>query len=743
MDAVPALDQRRSGRTECYRFDDIVVDATAHTLERAGQALTVEPKVFAVLISLLRHADELVPRDVLLDEVWGHRHVTPGVLTRAIAQLRHALGDDVHRPRYIQTQHALGYRFIGQLQAEPVDTPGDECVPVATGTGAAVADGRKVADAAASGEGPAAPSWTGRTGETRALRSTGPYREDGRAGDVPRRRTFVAVAVALVVLLLVAAFVWRRLPQPAPAARASVAVLPFTSLGPSRDDGYFAEGLAIEMHDALAGVPGLQVVDARGARARDDPRTLGRRYGVASVLDASVQRDGPRVRIHAWLSDARTGVTLWSERYDRESTDVFATQAQIAGEVVEALLGALPGEQADIARRLAPTRSLEAYDAYLKGMQRLYAPGGDAELSAAVALFEQALAADPSFARAQAGICRAQIARFEDARDVPAFERAQQACGRASSMDPALREVTLAQGELHRVRGDHARAIAYYRQALDDVALRAEAWVGLARSNAALGRDAVARDYLVRALRLQPADASIHRERGYVEYLSGNLPAAIESYRTATRLAPDDERLWSSLGGLYLTAGDDVQAARAFERSLEVRPNYAALSNYGSLRYETGDYARAAALYRHAADLDPSDFRIWGNIGDALSALPETAGGARKAYARAAGLAQRYIDIRPDDAQALALLAWYRVNLDEERAARTLLARAERDGAEPGEVAFLGAQTLAVLGDADAARERLRKARDAGISGRRLHASPVLRPLLVRDAPVVASARAD
>ena len=110
--------------TESYRFDDIVVDAAAHTLSRAGIPQTVEPKAFAVLLKLLRRAGELVGRDELLDEVWGHRHVTPGVLTRVIAQLRHALGDDSQRPRYIQTQHALGYRFIGQLKAGPTPNPG-------------------------------------------------------------------------------------------------------------------------------------------------------------------------------------------------------------------------------------------------------------------------------------------------------------------------------------------------------------------------------------------------------------------------------------------------------------------------------------------------------------------------------------------------------------------------------------------------------------------------------------------
>ncbi|TQD43474.1 winged helix-turn-helix domain-containing protein, partial [Marilutibacter aestuarii] len=110
-----------------YRFDDIRVDTVAHTLTRGGVPCALEPKAFAVLTMLLQHAGELVGKDELLDAVWGHRHVTPGVLTRAIAQLRAALGDDAHQPRYIHTHHALGYRFIGELQ---VDGEAEASVPV-------------------------------------------------------------------------------------------------------------------------------------------------------------------------------------------------------------------------------------------------------------------------------------------------------------------------------------------------------------------------------------------------------------------------------------------------------------------------------------------------------------------------------------------------------------------------------------------------------------------------------------
>ena len=694
-----------------YRFGDVRVDTQAHTVSRDGAPVPLEPKSYGVLLALLRRPGELLARDQLLDEVWGHRHVTPGVLTRAIAQLRHALGDDPHEPRYIRTRHALGYCFVGTLEAD-VDTAPEPAAPVAE-----------------------APVDSPRISASRALRlqAGGPLPDPAPAAQ--RRRTDGRMRRAWAPLLLAAALgvaalaAWSFQQRQAVAAEPSIAVLPFAGIGPAGEDGYFAEGLAIEMHDALAAVPGLDVVAVRGLAPDDrDARALGARLGVAHVLDARVRREGARVRINAWLTDTRTGATRWSGRFERDAASVFAVQGEVAAEVVRALKGVVPG--AAVGDRLRPTTDFAAYDAYLRGLQALQAGGGDARLVAAVAHFQQALARDPAFARARAGLCRAELARFEDALDAVAFARAERACRQAAAGAPQLREVDLALGELYRIRGEHDRALAHYTRALDDVALRAASHVGLARASAALRRPDAARAHFATALRLQPNDATVHREHGYQRYLDGDVEGAIGSYRRAAQLAPGDERLWSSLGGLLLAAGDAAGAKQAFERSLEVRPNYAALSNYGSLRYEAREYPEAERLYRQAAGIDAGDFRLWGNLGDATSAQPGQAARARPAYERAARMAADYTRIRGDDAQALALLAWYRANLLDRDGAREALARAESLGTEPGEVAFLGAQVHALLDEPAAARARLDRARSGGIAMARLSAAPLLRPLM-------------
>ena len=102
-----------------YQCDGLIVDPCAHRLECDGQARQVEPKAYTVLVTLLEHAGTMVDKDTLLDAVWGHHHVTPGVLSRAISQLRHALGDSALHPRYIATVHTLGYRFVGEVHRRP------------------------------------------------------------------------------------------------------------------------------------------------------------------------------------------------------------------------------------------------------------------------------------------------------------------------------------------------------------------------------------------------------------------------------------------------------------------------------------------------------------------------------------------------------------------------------------------------------------------------------------------------
>lgn len=691
----------RDGGATPYRFGDVVVDPAAHTLCRAGVPQPVEPKVFAVLLVLLRHPGELVGRDELIDQVWGHRHVTPGVLTRSIAQLRHALGEDPQRPRYIQTQHALGYRFIGQLQGAAARP---EAPAAAPGEPAPGVEPPHLPKPGAVAEPAATAHWTS---------AAPPPRAHGRAWRWP------ALAIVLLLGVLGAWAVFRPGTAPRAPVAASVAVLPFANLGGDPGDDYFAEGLAEEMRDALAGVKGLKVIASvplATDRQAFDAQALGRRLGVASILAASVRREGSRVRITARLTDTATGFTLWSHTYDRQLEGIFDTQRDIAGEVVHALLGAIPDGGGQLARRLTPTRSAAAFDTYLEGLQLLRHAVKPGAADQAIARFGQALRQDSQFARAQAGICRAEIWRFQGNHDPAAFGNARAACQRAAQMDPSMPETDQALGDLYRAAGDFERALQHYRRSAQAPALEAQAHVGMAKVYAEQGHGDLALAQFQRALALDPDNPGVHAEVGYQQYLEGKVPLAVASYRRAVELQPDSADLWGTLGALYMEAGDDAAAQAALERAIGIAPAVDAVTNLGLLRYQQGDYAAAVVLQRQATALDPGDFMVWGNLGEALRADPaSSAADMREAFGQAAQRAERYLAVEPGDARAVASLAFYRVILGDPERARQLVARAEALHAQPGEVALLDAETLALLGDLEGARRRLVAARAAGI----------------------------
>ena len=175
----------------------------------------------------------------------------------------------------------------------------------------------------------------------------------------------------------------------------SIAVLPFADMSPGKDQEYFSDGLAEEIINALAQVPGLKVIARTSAFAfkgqNIDIRRVAETLGVAHVLEGSVRKAGDRIRVTAQLITAADGSHLWSERYDRELADVFAVQDEIAGAITQALSARLsidgpPGRQ--------HTPTLAAYEAYLKGRHHLWMITPEA-LARSRDFFKQAIAADP------------------------------------------------------------------------------------------------------------------------------------------------------------------------------------------------------------------------------------------------------------------------------------------------------------------------------------------------------------
>ncbi|KAF1715503.1 hypothetical protein CSC74_13080 [Pseudoxanthomonas yeongjuensis] len=306
-------------------FDDVVIDFAGRRLSRGGREQALEPKAFAVLTLLAGSPGRVVAREEILDAVWGHRHVTQSVLNRIMSVLRQALGEDAQHPRLLRTVHGVGYRFDPPLPMAEADAPRSTTQPLAGPVRTRWP--RLAAGAAAALLAATAVAWL-------------LHKDDGAAPDA----------------------------VPAVPAPPSLAVLPFADLSQAQDQEYLADGLAEEILNQLAQAPALRVVGRTSSFSfkgkNEDLRTIGRKLGVAYLLEGSVRKDGGHLRVTAQLVGAGDGTHLWSKTYARELRGVFAVQEEISRDVAQALSVKL--DVARFNRGQGGTTHVEAYERFLR-----------------------------------------------------------------------------------------------------------------------------------------------------------------------------------------------------------------------------------------------------------------------------------------------------------------------------------------------------------------------------------------
>ncbi len=359
------------------------------------------------------------------------------------------------------------------------------------------------------------------------------------------------------------------------SAEASIAVLPLVNMSRDPDQDYFADGLAEELLDLLAKVPGLHVAARTSAFSfkgkNEDVRTIGQKLNVATLLEGSVRKAGDQVRITTQLINAADGYHLWSETYDRKLTDVFAVQDEIAQAVVAALkLKLLPGQEPN--SKLHRTGNPEVYAQYLLGKQFFNRATLDGYRRAAQA-YEKALAIDPGFAPAWAGLSHATYWIADSGETAAAISegqsRALAAAEKAVALAPDLPEAYVARG------------------AIRSACLRD--WNG-------------AKADFERAQALSPESAEMLREYSiFVLRPLGRLQEAVAAARKGAALDPLNSRAWTALGGVLVNAGQLKEAHEALERSLDLNPEQAFAAGWlGSALMAEGKPAEALKEFQRS-----------------------------------------------------------------------------------------------------------------------------------------------
>jgi serine/threonine protein kinase/tetratricopeptide (TPR) repeat protein len=489
--------------------------------------------------------------------------------------------------------------------------------------------------------------------------------------DVPARKRLNSRwfgAALIVVLATAGAFViYSRLStpgwEPPERARKMLVVLPFENLGPPEIE-YFADGITEEITSRLAVLSGLGVISRTSAfqykTAKTSIKQIGEELGVDYVLEGTVRWDKPgegesRVRVTPQLIRVADDTHLWSDRYDRGLRDIFGVQSEIAKQVIEKLNVTLlePERQALGAH---PTANMEAYQAYLRGLDYAARPVFSLETCRlAIQMFERAVELDPTFALAYAALTKAHghvvIAGLE--RTQEHVVKAKAAVDRAFELQPELPEAYLALGYYYyHCHRDYDRALEAFdaagrRLPNEDEVLQ---HIGLIRRRQGNWDEGL--DYLKRSLELSPRDPRLYFEVGISYLWERSYEEAEEYFDRLIALAPDVVSSYSFKAvACWLRSGDLVRARATLERMPE---NNEPLSHYMWFMQEVLERDYQAAQNRIASfPVESIELaHVWltkAQLEGLVYQFMDEPERARVSFESARGVLEREVAVRPGD----------------------------------------------------------------------------------------------
>ncbi|MCA1799150.1 MAG: tetratricopeptide repeat protein [Xanthomonadaceae bacterium] len=556
-------------------------------------------------------------------------------------------------------------------------------------------------------------------------RQSGESYEDFGAALADQPRLWIDIAIIGVLLALIAFLLAKPDPKPA-GGDASIAVLPFLDLSEHRDGKYFSDGIAEELLDNLARIPGLRVA-ARTSSFADmshlDIPEIGERLGVATVLEGSVRRDGQRVRITAQLIDVATGFHLWSQSYDGTLGDIFVVQNDIARSIAGSMrIRLLPGDDALIVE--PATDDMDAYDLYLRGRAALRSAAAEDDVNEAIARFRDALRLDPRFALADAGLCSAYWSRYQLTREAGLVDRALDACRAARLRDDTLPEVHVALGGLYEGLRRYNLAHEAFDQALTLEPGNTDALRGVGVVQMRAGDLEASEQTLRRVVALDPNYWRSYSALGGLLYGLGRLDEAEQVFRRGTVADPSSAALWSNLGGVLVSRGRREAAADAFTASIAVVPTVSAYANAGTNYFFMGRFQEAREMYEHAAEIAPNDYRWHSFIADACRQLPNGTECEVRRLRRAVTAAEEQLGITPGDSELRARLAWMHHRLGDRAAAHRYIESALEGGGDDAEVLRNAALVALADGEVESALDFLEQARERGYSAYQMQMHP-------------------
>lgn len=482
-----------------------------------------------------------------------------------------------------------------------------------------------------------------------------------------------------------------------------IAVLPFANPGNDVDFEPVADGLMDSVTNDLSNLEAAQqslwVVPASVVRNNkvQDPAAAFRTLGATVVVQGSIQRKGQSLQLTVNLIDAKHVRQLGSAQLEDPSGNLAALESQALSHIARLIRVRAPMDSLQQARKVTPS-SYESYVKSLSYLQRFDKPGN---LDRAVAELTSAVKTDPSFALGYAKLGEAYRLKYQMDHHPAWLENAAANCEKAIAIDDRLPAAHVTLGSLNSTLGKNDLALQEFQKALNINPRDADAVLGMATINENLGHGAEAEANYKQAIALRPEYWGGYTALGSFYDRQNRVQDAIAQFKHVTELTPDNPVAYSNLGAEYMVL-DDAQskaaAQAAFEKSIQLAPNYAAYANLGLLYSYEERYADAANAMRKAVDLNDKDWRVWANLLIAYQRLGDEKN-ARVVRTKTIKLLEDYAAANSQEALVQSALSTFYA---EDKMREKALARAESAFAlAPKDPNVLGdlAQTYVHLGD--------------------------------------------
>lgn len=549
---------------EFYEFGLFRVKSDERVLMRGSDLVSLTPKAFDILLTLLENDGRIVPKDDLMKKVWPNTFVEEGNLTQNVSLLRKALGESANGPQFIETVPRRGYRFVAPVTRSN-STNGEREIQT-----------------------PIIPS--------PATFAAGNQKLEKRKSKVG---IIFAVAMALAIVAGIAYLSARNRAGAAPTAIESIAVLPFVDDSSGDEAAFLDDEIAESLVNSLTKLPKLRVVPRSvmvNYKGRD-PRQVGKELNVRAVVTGHVRRHGDTISIQADLIDLDNVSQIWGQHYERRLADILLVQEEISRDIFENLRLKLNVEE---------QKQLEAYRLYLKGRNawNKRTPEG---LQQGIELFQQTINTDPNYAEAYAGLadCYNMQVIYGVHQPKDGFPKAKEAAIKALEIDDSLAEAHSSLAFIKfRWDRDRVEAEREFLLAIKHKPTYAPAHQWYSSYLAALERFDEAIAEAKRTSELEPLSFTASSHLGWIYYLSGRNDEAIAQCTKILKLDPNSFPARRYLGLAYEAKGMYAQAIAEFQRGVKISGSPLMLALLGHAYAASGKTAEARQVLADLHDLE-------------------------------------------------------------------------------------------------------------------------------------------